>query len=59
MNNTYHWLKEVSIRFNSVRAANLDAETLTSASFNFNKKSAELEPVVTALEQNIRNIRYY
>ncbi|WP_245968977.1 hypothetical protein [Candidatus Rickettsia colombianensi] len=51
VNNTYQWLKEVGVRFNVVRAANLDEETLTSENFNFNKKSAELEPVVKNLNK--------
>ncbi|KJW03249.1 hypothetical protein REIP_1275 [Rickettsia endosymbiont of Ixodes pacificus] len=56
VNNTYQWLKEVGVRFNAVRAANLDEETLTSENFNFNKKSAELEPVVIELEQILETL---
>ena len=51
VNNTYQWLKEIGVRFSVVRAASLDEEILTSENFNFNKKSAELEPVVIELEQ--------
>ncbi|CAK6587107.1 MAG: hypothetical protein IRF16RH_06915 [Rickettsia helvetica] len=39
-----------------VRAASLDEEILTSENFNFNKKSAELGPVVIELEQILETL---
>ncbi len=56
VNNTYQWLKEVGVRFSVVRTASLNEETLTSENFNFNKKSAELEPVVIELEQILETL---
>ncbi|GAA5252447.1 hypothetical protein [Candidatus Rickettsia kedanie] len=39
-----------------VRTASLNEETLISENFNFNKKSAELEPVVIELEQILETL---